>query len=211
MRSRVLTAAVLSSIVCCPVEGAVILQTAGFGGSTYSLLGSSADGAGIRWTDAEAFAVSLGSHLTAVGSAAENAFLFNTFGSAQFGTHPPVDSIYIGFTDQAQEGNFVWSNGEPVTYTNWGPGEPNNTHGRENWGTIVGKNIASNYPDGTWNDVPNIASTGEVGAPLNAPLYAIMETPVPEPAAVTMLVLGLVSLFAYFWGWKQRTRATSRK
>jgi len=32
---------------------------------------------------------------------------------------------WIGFTDEASEGNFVWVNGEPVVYTNWFAGEPN--------------------------------------------------------------------------------------
>ena len=196
----ILTAVVLSLSLASRSEGATILQTATFGNSTYQLLGSSADGAGIRWSDAEAYAVSVGAHLTEVGSAAENNFLFQTFGKAQFGSQLPVDSLYIGFTDQASEGNFVWSNGATVSYTNWGPGEPNNTHGAENWGTIVGANISPLYPDGTWNDVPNIASTGEqAGAPTNAPLYAIMEitSAVPEPASLTMLAIGVASLIGY--------------
>ena len=32
----------------------------------------------------------------------------------------------IGFTDQEVEGQWEWISGEPVTYTNWQPGEPNN-------------------------------------------------------------------------------------
>ena len=34
---------------------------------------------------------------------------------------------WIGLSDQAVENNFVWDSGEPVTYTAWGPGEPNNS------------------------------------------------------------------------------------
>ena len=30
---------------------------------------------------------------------------------------------WIGLTKQ--EGNWIWDNHEPLTYTNWGPGEPN--------------------------------------------------------------------------------------
>ncbi|MGE3703762.1 MAG: lectin-like protein, partial [Vicinamibacterales bacterium] len=54
---------------------------------------------------------------------------------------------WIGFTDQDSEGNFVWSNGEPVVYTNWAPGEPNNANGIENYAEMLGSN-------GQWNDVP---------------------------------------------------------
>jgi Lectin C-type domain len=32
---------------------------------------------------------------------------------------------WIGLTDQAVEGTFQWVTGEPVTFTNWAPGEPN--------------------------------------------------------------------------------------
>jgi hypothetical protein len=34
--------------------------------------------------------------------------------------------VWLGINDFAQEGNWVWKNGQPVTYVNWAPGEPNN-------------------------------------------------------------------------------------
>ena len=35
--------------------------------------------------------------------------------------------LWIGINDISKEGVFVYeSNSEPVTWTNWGPGEPNN-------------------------------------------------------------------------------------
>ena len=37
--------------------------------------------------------------------------------------------FFIGLNDRDDEGNYVWSNGEPLcpgSYTNWAPGEPNN-------------------------------------------------------------------------------------
>ena len=74
------------------------------------------------WTDAEAQATALGGHLVAVNSQAEQDFLDRTFMSG-----PSRSSIFWnGFNDLAQEGTFVWTTGEPVTYTNWHPGEPNN-------------------------------------------------------------------------------------
>ena len=59
-----------------------------------------------------------------------------------------VSMCYIGFTDENSEGNWIWVTGEPVTYTNWNSGEPNNLS-NEDYAVIygTGNNI------GRWNDV----------------------------------------------------------
>src|SRR5690606_27282349 len=57
---------------------------------------------------------------------------------------PGGDWLWIGLTDEAQEGTFVWSNDEPVTYTNWSPFEPNDFNGIEDH-TMM-------WYDGQWND-----------------------------------------------------------
>ena len=57
-----------------------------------------------------------------------------------------VDATYIGFTDTAVEGTFEWVNGEPITYTNWAQGEPNNNLGDEHYTRM-------RLSDGQWNDV----------------------------------------------------------
>jgi hypothetical protein len=33
--------------------------------------------------------------------------------------------VWIGLTDSAEEGSFVWSDDEPLEYSNWYPGDPN--------------------------------------------------------------------------------------
>jgi len=53
--------------------------------------------------------------------------------------------IWIGFTDETDEGTFVWSDGTEVDYTNWSGGEPNNWSGDEDC-TVVRSN-------GSWNDL----------------------------------------------------------
>ena len=77
-------------------------------------------------------AASLGGNLVTVNSAAENAFLVNTFALGSYSGDP----IRIGFTDQAVEGTFAWASGEPTTYTNWAGGEPNDAGGNEDYATL---------------------------------------------------------------------------
>ena len=81
------------------------------------------------WSEAESLAVQLGGHLAGVTSAEEQGFLTSTFGESL---------IWIGLTDEAVEGTWVWSSGEPVTYTNWAGGQPSGNTGQDyaqmNWG-----------------------------------------------------------------------------
>lgn len=95
------------------------------------------------WTTARTACVDLGGHLVTITDQAENDFIAGmTIG----------EEIHIGLTDAdaySTEGTFVWVTGEPVTYTNWLTGEPNNAAGVEdyvefNWGS-----------PGKWNDMPN--------------------------------------------------------
>src|SRR5688572_14831592 len=80
-------------------------------GHTYHLLERT------TWDDAEAKSIALGGHLVVVNDQPEQDFLWNTFG--------PLSGIFwIGFTDAEHEGRYVWTTGEPATYTNWFPGEP---------------------------------------------------------------------------------------
>jgi Ca2+-binding RTX toxin-like protein len=104
------------------------------------------------WLAAEAEAVGLGGHLASITNAAEQAFIVNTFLSGANSRN----ILWLGLTDQAVEGTFVWSSGEPVTYTNWQAGEPNNFKGIENYvainwhyGHFIGGGVL-----GAWNDTP---------------------------------------------------------
>jgi hypothetical protein len=92
-------------------------------GHTYLLLEPSS------WTAAEARAVELGGHLATVRSDEENVYIFNEIR----GFDGSFRRVWIGLNDVANEGTFVWSSGEPVTFTNWGAGEPNNAGGVENF------------------------------------------------------------------------------
>jgi len=139
--------------------------------------------AGISWTAANAAAQSsifLGAsgHLATFSSQSE--FDFVTF-------HFPTNFTWIGFTDQINEGQFLWVTNEPVTYTRWLLNEPNNSADGN------GEDYAF-YQQGTldvqatqgwgWNDYQDVPQIIGEGIPIG---YAI-EYDTPEPTTATLLV-----------------------
>ena len=52
--------------------------------------------------------------------------------------------FWIGLNDIANEGTYLWDSGEAVGYTNWNPGEPNNSNNEDAVHMCCG--------GGTWND-----------------------------------------------------------
>jgi cysteine-rich repeat protein len=103
-----------------------------FGGHCYLRYGAT-----VSWTAAEQTCVAHGGHLVSIQDAAEQVFVQ---GLIQGNTH-------IGLTDSAVEGTFVWASGAPVSYTNWGFGEPNNSGGNEDCALMF-------KASGMWNDGP---------------------------------------------------------
>ncbi|KAB0389673.1 hypothetical protein E2I00_010245 [Balaenoptera physalus] len=53
-------------------------------------------------------------------------------------------AAYLSMTNDKKEGRFTYPTGEPLVYSNWAPGEPNNSRGSENCVEI--------YSNGKWND-----------------------------------------------------------
>ena len=99
------------------------------------------------WTDAEATAVGLGGHLATIRDADERDWIRREFGTGE--------NLWIGLNDAAVEGTFAWSSGEPVTFTDWCPGEPNGgVPGRPDEDHV---HLAAFPPTciGGWNDAPN--------------------------------------------------------
>jgi hypothetical protein len=91
----------------------------------------------ITWHSANWQCTKQGAHLAIINSKAENDWVTS---------HSNFHHIWIGSTDKANEGNFVDHNGEPLTYTNFSPGEPNNFFNNEDCIHIYAH-------DGKWNDM----------------------------------------------------------
>jgi hypothetical protein len=169
-------------------HAAMILQTAIFGGHTYDLVRDDA-GSRLTWADAEAFAVTLGGHLSTVDNAAENSFLLATFGPTAL-AHAPAGaglvSLWLGLSDAAQEGTFVWAGGAPLSYTNWVPGEPAGGFADEDYGAmVVGAGFGT---PGQWHDVVS-------NFRLNDFTLGVAETAgVPESSSALLFCIGVVVL-----------------
>jgi hypothetical protein len=152
-------------------------------GHIYYLLRGANSSDGISWDDAEAAAVAFGGHLAAINDSAENSWILQNFPGGTLGYLDYY--VWIGLNDPLRRGHFVWSNGDPLTFTQWYPGEPNNYLGMEHDVVIY------NFPDGEfrWNDAVGNALYGTY------PCSAIAEVaPVPEPTSVVLALLGSIAL-----------------
>ncbi len=130
------------------------------------------------WTDAEAFAVDLGGHLVTVRSESENQWLVDIFQPFELGA-------FIGFNDLLNEGTWVWTSGEPVTYTNWRPGEPNSCCSGEDHHAGIFLNPKPPFDAGEWNDGspgpgPGLIELTHDGTPTLVELNVIPALPLPS-------------------------------
>jgi len=162
MRASLVVSAIGMLLCAAPdAVNAAVIQTAVYAGHTYHLLDAK------TWLEQEAEAMSLGGHLVTINDGTENTFLVGEFNLFQ-------TNMWIGFTDRALEGTFAWTSGQAVTYTNWFSGEPNNQGGNEDY-------VDLNWFFSRWNDLSG-----------DQQLLGIAEVePIPEPASVTLVALGL--------------------
>lgn len=97
---------------------------------------------GKRWRDANKDAEKMSGHLVTISSSEEQEFIVNFLRSQK---NSPF-CTWLGFTDDKKEGDWKWVTGEEVKYTNWGPGQPDNGYGCQNFAWIGWFN------DGKWDD-----------------------------------------------------------
>ncbi|XP_053226063.1 brevican core protein isoform X5 [Podarcis raffonei] len=91
------------------------------------------------WEDAETQCRKLGGHLANIMAPEEQNFINNRYKEYQ----------WIGLNDRTIEGDFQWSEGSPLLYENWHPGQPDSYFlSGENCVVIVW------HDEGKWSDVP---------------------------------------------------------
>ena len=96
-----------------------------FAGSCYQFFGEL-----VAWSDAEASCVAWGGHLVSVGSAAEDAFL-DTWPGALGVPVGNGSGIWLGGTDAALDGAFVWSDGSALVFNGFAPNQPDDGPGAD--------------------------------------------------------------------------------
>lgn len=134
---------------------------------------------GISWDDAQADAVSQGGYLATIASEAENEFVFSLIEDPEYWNFdsyvcgPWIGGFQPPGTPEPAEG-WEWVSGEPFTYTNWYPDQPDDGGGEDYlhfWG---------NPPSSAWNDLNQSA----------IPVVGYVIESVPEPATLMLLAVG---------------------
>ena len=88
------------------------------------------------WANGSAACIANGGRLATISTVEENILIANNL---------TTTFAFFGLNDAVTEEVFVYPNGEPLTYSNWAQGEPNNSSNNEDFGEITAS--------GRWNDL----------------------------------------------------------
>jgi uncharacterized protein (TIGR03067 family) len=101
----------------------------------------------LPWHRAKARCEEMGGHLAIIRNREENDFVMSLAlrGITRLG---PQDGVWLGATDEQKEGAWEWVDGSKLSFTRWGPGQPNNKQNREHYLLLF-------LPKNEWSDQPN--------------------------------------------------------
>lgn len=116
-----------------------VSQYSTFGESEYYLYNKS-----VPYAIAEKYAEINGGAVLNVNSAEEENIIIKMLQN----TNGEVNRVWLSLNDKDNEGIFKWDNNEPVNYTNWYEGQPNNNFGIEDYTLLI-----TNGTIQWWNDV----------------------------------------------------------
>lgn len=120
------------------------------------------------WASINNRARQAGGHLVTIDSAEENRFVYKLFSQdsrfiREFSKnyqHGPMIGLFQIDRSREPGGGWVWVTGEPVSYTNWSRGNPDNTRGRQHFASFYRSARDRNSLDGPirWDDVSGITT-----------------------------------------------------
>uniref|UniRef100_A0A8C3CN55 C-type lectin domain-containing protein n=1 Tax=Cairina moschata TaxID=8855 RepID=A0A8C3CN55_CAIMO len=106
-------------------------------------------------------------NLVSIHNPEEHGFILSQLG------YKATDELWIGLNDLSMQMYFEWSDGIPVTYTKWLPGEPTHAiNGQEDCVVMAGE-------DGYWADIPCDRNLGYICK--RKPLQGVSGTLKPDP------------------------------
>jgi hypothetical protein len=148
------------------------------------------------WVSNEAEAQSIGGHLVAINNAEENAWLTSTFANTflineEGFAHAALANI--GYYLEPSTGQWHWSNGDPVTYTNYFA-RPETGQFFPEGGAFGYLHVFPHAFAGTWHGARHVDGLGK--GIIERPLV-----PVAEPSTLLLLAVGLAAMGLC---WKQK-------
>ena len=130
---------------------------------------------GTSWTDANQLAKRAGGELLVVNNKEEEDYLISIYANPPY-RDTDIESkrnavqLWMGISDEEQEGQWLNPEGEPIKYSNWGSGEPSNHNGAEHNAVFL---LYDNYNrnPGQWADIQMWNLSTQV---LQKPLSAVV-------------------------------------